>query len=1201
MEHEATQFGPNSWLIDEMYQQYLDSPDSVSEPWREFFADYNPDGGQVQPKAEKPSEPREKPTPQKAKEPAKAEPKEAADEVSKTAAAEAKPLRGADATLAKYMEQSLAVPTATSVRTVPAKLLEINRNILNRHLARTRGAKVSFTHMIGWAVVQALKSMPGMRVVFQPSDGKPAAVRHEHVNLGLAVDVKRDDGSRTLLVPNIKEADTLDFARFFNAYEDLIKRVGANKLTPDDFSGTVVSLTNPGTLGTMQSVPRLMGGQAAIIGVGAIGYPAEYEGADARMLAEHGIGKVVTLTSTYDHRVIQGAESGEFLRTVHDLLLGENGFYDGIFQAMQVPYVPVRWLQDRNPANDSVEAEAKQARVLQLINAYRVRGHLIAPLDPLQAEPPSIHPELDPATYGFTIWDLDRDFVTGGLAGRDKAPLGEILAILRDAYCRTLTVEYMHIQEPEQKEWIQARIEGASDTLDKDDHLHILRKLNEAEAFEKFLHTKYVGHKRFSLEGAESLIPMLDATLDAAAHAGMTEVEMGMSHRGRLNVLANVLRKSYAQIFREFEGDIDPGVPQGSGDVKYHLGAEGVHETGDGLKLPLSLASNPSHLEAVDPVVEGIVRAKQDLLDRGTEYPVLPLLVHGDAAFAGQGVVAETFNLSQLRGYRTGGTVHIIVNNQVGFTTGWSDTRSSTYASDVARMIQAPIFHVNGDDPEACVRVARIAHDFRQAFHKDVVIDMWCYRRWGHNETDDPALTQPLMYARIENRRSVRKLYTETLVNRGDISLEEAEKTLQEFHDELQRAFDETRQPSQTPAIEWKRPVAIGTSVPASTGVPEQTLRSVAREITTVPDGFHVHRRLAKWLGQRPESLDKDEIDWAFAEALSFGTLLLEGKTIRLAGEDTRRGTFSQRHAVLVDQETGEEYAPLRHLEGARAKFFVYDSLLSEFAVVGFEYGYSLGDPAALVLWEAQFGDFANGAQVIIDQFLAAAEDKWGQTSRLVLLLPHGYEGQGPEHSSARLERFLEIASEDNIQVMTPSTPAQYFHALRRQAFMDVRKPMVVMTPKSLLRNPAARSATEDLATGRYREVLTDEQVTEPTRVIFCEGKIYYELLERRTEENIDGAAIVRVEQLYPFPADQLREVLDSYPAADELYWVQEEPENMGAWRFVQLNAQRRLGVSMRSVAREESASPATGSLRIHQREQAALLDAAFAGLKTSD
>jgi 2-oxoglutarate decarboxylase len=1201
VDSEKTQFGPNAWVIDEMYQQYLDDPDSVGERWREFFADYHPgpDGGQA-PQYETPPSPQQTPPealpkkqPPKAKEAKKEEPAPEAPEEEGLV-----PLRGADATLAKYMEASLGVPTATSVRTVPAKLLEVNRNILNRHLARSRGAKVSFTHLIGWAIVRALRDMPGMRVIFHEKGGKPHIERVEHVNLGLAVDVKRPDGSRTLVVPNLKDVTSLDFSRFFNAYEELIRKVGANKLSPDDFAGTTVSITNPGMIGTVQSVPRLMAGQAAIIGVGSIGYPAEYEGSDPRVLAEVGVGKVLTLTSTYDHRVIQGAESGEFLRRVHKLLLGEDEFYDDIFASMHVPYVPVRWRQDTNPSEDSIEAEAKQARVLQLINAYRVRGHLIAPLDPLQANPPSIHPELDPATYGFTIWDLDREYVTGGLAGRNKAQLGEILAILRDAYCRTATVEYMHIQEPEQKEWIQARVEGVTDETDKDEHLHILRKLNQAEAFETFLHTKYVGHKRFSLEGAESLIPMLDAVLESASDMRLEEAVVGMSHRGRLNVLANIIGKSYKQIFREFEGNIDPSVPQGSGDVKYHLGANGVFTARDGWSLPVAVASNPSHLEAVDPVVEGIVRAKQDLLDRGAEYPVLPILIHGEAAFSGQGVVAETLNMSQLKGYRTGGTVHIIVNNQVGFTTAWTETRSSTYASDVARMIQAPIFHVNGDDPEACVRVARIALAFRQAFHKDVVIDMWCYRRWGHNETDDPALTQPLMYARIENRRSVRKLYTEGLVNRNDISVEEAETAMQEFHDELQRALDETKQPAQTASIEWKRPASFSGAAPADTGVALASLQEIARAVGSAPEGFNTHKKLAKWLATRRDALDANEVDWSLGEALAFGSVLLDGTTIRLTGEDTRRGTFSQRHAVLVDQETGGEHIPLQHLDDTRGKFFTYDSLLSEFACVGFEYGYTIGDPSALVLWEAQFGDFVNGAQVIVDQFVVAAEDKWSQSSRLVLLLPHGYEGQGPEHSSARVERFLEAAAEDNLQVVVPSTPAQYFHVLRRQVGLAVAKPMVVLTPKSLLRHPRARSAAEEFTGGTFQEVI-DERTADVTRVIFCQGKMYYDLLERRDEAPVPGVALVRVEQLYPFPTEQMRAVLDSYDGADELYWVQEEPENMGAWRYMNINAQRLLGIQLRSIAREESPAPATGSLSIHQREQASLLDAAFAGLKT--
>ena len=1196
----SEQFGPNSWLIEEMYRQFTEDPSSVSETWRDFFKDYQPstgDGQAADPAPASPARGAREETPREPKAPpsAPSAPKEAEPIPDAST-----PLRGVDGVIAQRMQESLAVPTATSVRTLPAKLLEVNRNILNRHLARSRGAKVSFTHMIGWAIVQALRDMPGMRVSYEVLDGRPHLVRHDQVNLGLAVDVRRDDGTRTLLVPNIKGATSMDFQSFFLAYEEMIKKVQANKLTPDDFAGTTHTITNPGMIGTVQSVPRLMVGQSLIVGVGAIGYPAEWEGSDPRTLAEIGVGKVITITSTYDHRVIQGAGSGEFLKRVHELLLGTDDFYGEMFRAMGVPYVPVVWRRDVNPREDSLEWEEKQARVLQLINAHRVRGHLIAPLDPLSATPPSLHPELDPATYGFTIWDLDRPFVTTGLGGRKRATLGEILALVRDAYCRSGTVEYMHIQEPEQKRWIQDHVEGVSAEIVPEDRRRILRKLNQAEAFERFLHQKFIGHKRFSLEGAESLIAILDATLDAAADAGLAEVVIGMAHRGRLNVLANVIGKNHAQIFREFEGDIDPEAPQGSGDVKYHLGAHGTHRSRAGSEMKLTLASNPSHLEAVDPVVEGIVRAKQDKLDRGFEYPVMPLLIHGDAAFAGQGVVAETLTFSQLRGYRTGGTVHVIVNNQLGFTTGWQEARSSTYASDVAKMIQSPIFHVNGDDPEACVRMARLAFEFARAFDKDVVIDMWCYRRWGHNEGDDPSITQPLMYGRIENRRSVRKLYTEALVNRGDLSLEEAEQVLEEFQEELKRAFDETRQPSSTPAIEWKRPAGLGDLEQIRTGVDRPMLDQVVAAITEIPDDFAIHKKLRKWLEQRRVALEKGEVDWSLGEAFALGTLLIEGRTVRLCGEDTRRGTFSNRHAVLVDQGSGEELVPLQRLAGG-AKLFIYDSLLSEFAAVGFEYGYSVGDPDALVCWEAQFGDFVNGAQVIIDQFLAAAEDKWGQSSRLALLLPHGYEGQGPDHSSARIERFLTDASEDNYQVVVPTTPAQYFHLLRRQAHMPTPKPLVCITPKSLLRHPVARSATAEFTDGAFRLVLDDPQHPAPgevQRVILCTGKIYYDLLEHRRENQIPGAALVRVEQLYPFPSEQLRALLDRYGSAQEILWVQEEPENMGAWRFMNLNLDRRLDVRPQIVAREESASPATGSLRVHQKEQAALIEQAFTGLK---
>ncbi len=1230
---DRAEFGPNVGLIDEMYRKYLDDPGSVSEAWREFFAENEPDrepaaepakapageaeggvqadGGQAAGEAA-PARPQDAPArPQDAParpQQAPARPQEGADgkparEPQPQAAGEERvqPLRGAAARIVEAMEASRAVPTATSVRTVPAKLLEVNRSVLNGHLRRRQGGKVSFTHIIAYAVVKALQAVPVMTSMYREVDGKPHAVRPEHVNLGLAVDTRRPDGSRTLLVPNIKQADTLDFGAFLRAYEEIIAKVKANKLTVEDFAGTTLTITNPGTIGTVLSVPRLMAGQSAIIGVGAIGYPAEYQGADPQSLAEMGVGKVITLTSTYDHRVIQGAESGEFLARMHRLLLGEDGFYEGIFASMTVPYVPVRWRIDARPSGDSLEAVEKQARVLQLINMYRVRGHLIANLDPLKAKPPQMPQELDPASWGLTIWDLERRFATGGLAGHPELPLADILHLLRDAYCRTGTVEYMHSAQSDEKRWIQEHVEGVPHELPKEDQAQILHKLNEAEAFERFLHNKYTGHKRFSLEGGESLIPMLDALLDRAADAGMDAVVMGMSHRGRLNVLANTVGKSYGEIFSEFEGNLDPTLTQGSGDVKYHLGAAGKHVARSGREVRVELASNPSHLEAVNPVVEGIVRARQDLLDRGEESPVLPLLLHGDAAFAGQGVVAETLNLSQLRGYRTGGTVHIVVNNQVGFTTSPDYGRSSTYATDVAKMIQAPIFHVNGDDPEACVRVARLAFDFRQTFKKDVVIDMWCYRRYGHNEADEPAFTQPLMYERIKARRPVRKLYTEALVNRGDLSLEDAERWLEDFRQRLQRAFDDTHEDERKVAkVELERPAPMAADPAVTTAVDSGVLDRLASSLTTVPDGFSVHPKLTKWLQDRSGALERNAVDWSLGETLAFGSLLLDGHTIRLSGQDTRRGTFSQRHSVLVDQRNGELYCPLANLAPDQGRFFVYDSLLSEFAAMGFEYGYSIGNPDALVLWEAQFGDFVNGAQIIVDQFIAAAEDKWGQRSSLVLLLPHGFEGQGPEHSSARLERFLQLAGEDNLQVAVPSTPAQYFHLLRRQALRANRKPLVVMTPKSLLRLPAARSSAEELAGGQFHEVLADPEGPDPeevTTVILCSGKVWYELAKRRRDGGHRQLALVRVEQLYPFPAGAVRRQLDAYPNAEQRLWVQEEPENMGAWRYLRQKAEEELGVRLDGVSREEGAAPAAGSPTLHQQEQQELLDRAFAGL----
>ncbi len=1252
----AGAFGLNAWLVEEMYQAYRANPSSVSDSWQEFFADYKSMGAPAParpPGLEPLSGPLARPldgrpveqgrgatpVPATAPEaPGAPPPKPRAPGLGPAASVTgegpagnggvagdaATPLRGAPARVVDNMVRSLSVPTATSVHPVPAKLLEVNRRLLNEHLARTAGGKVSFTHLIGWAVVKALSSVPALNSSFvEDADGRgsPGVIRHPHVGLGIAIDLERADGSRNLLVPCVRQADMLDFAGFLHAYEDLVRRARTGKLGVDDFAGVTVTITNPGTLGTTQSVPRLMAGQGAIIGIGALGYPAEYEAADPATLAEIGVGKVVTLTSTYDHRIIQGAESGLFLSRVHELLVGEHAFYEEVFAALGVPYHPAHWRGDSGSlASQRRDRSAveKQMRVQALINMYRVRGHLIAQLDPLATSPPPMHPDLDPETYGLSVWDLDRTFATGGLAGTDALSLARILEILRDAYCRTVGIEYMHIQEPAEKQWIQRNVEGVPATLSPEEQRHVLGRLNAAEAFERFLHSRYVGQKRFGLEGGESAIVFLDALLEAAAREGISEAVLGMAHRGRLNVLANIVGKSYAEIFAEFEGNLDPETVQGSGDVKYHKGASGKFVGRDGVTLPLTLASNPSHLEAVDPVVEGMARAKQDREDDPDRFPVLAVLVHGDAAFAGQGVVAELLNLSQLKGYRTGGTVHLVINNQLGFTTPPTEARSSVYATDVAKMVQAPIFHVNGDDPEACVRVARLAFGFREAFKKDVVVDLVCYRRHGHNEGDDPSYTQPLMYKEIDRHRSVRKLYTEALVKRGDINLEEAERALDDFSARLQAALDETRSaaPPRVERLPERRSVRAP-SLSLRTGVERARLDEVAARLHEVPEGFSVHPKLGRQLEQRAALYAAGEVDWSLGEALAFGTLLGEGIDVRLTGQDSRRGTFSQRHGVLVDYETGAEHVPLAALAAplgatdgvGRGRFLLYDSLLSEYAALGFEYGYSVEARGALVCWEAQFGDFANGAQVIIDNFLVAAEEKWGQSSGLVLLLPHGYEGQGPEHSSARPERFLELAAEGNITVAQPTTAAQYFHLLRAQARRPVRKPLVVLTPKSLLRSRQARSAVEELVSGTWHEVLDDPvapgrvQRSEVRRVILVSGKIAFDALARRDSigERAGEAvpiAIVRIEQLYPWPDGALVEVLDRYPAAEELVWLQDEPWNMGAWRFAGEQLRRLLGdrYRIRAVTRGESGSPATGSHAIHELELEQLLDDSVGG-----
>ncbi|MDX1689468.1 MAG: multifunctional oxoglutarate decarboxylase/oxoglutarate dehydrogenase thiamine pyrophosphate-binding subunit/dihydrolipoyllysine-residue succinyltransferase subunit [Acidimicrobiia bacterium] len=1211
MGDETQGFGRNLWLVDEMEERYRTDPSSVGEDWRRYFEGETPlgepargagpdrDDGDPGDRTDRPEPADGRPAATDGDDaPAKhdargSEPstEDAGPDLGEDD--ELTTLIGTPAVIAERMEESRELPTATSVRAIPAKLLEVNRRILNNQIKRLhKPGKVSFTHILGWAVVRALQEFPVMNAAYASVDGDPHMVRYGHVNLGIAIDMERKDGSRTLLVPNIKHADTMDFAGFWETYEDVVQRVRSGSITPDDFAGTTATLTNPGTVGTVQSVPRLMPGQGVIVGVGAIGYPPEYQAADPETLSRVGIGRTITMTSTYDHRIIQGASSGQFLRHIHELLLGEHDFYDEIFRSMSIPYVPARWASDANPAPGTREAAEKQARVFQLINMYRVRGHLIADLDPLRLKPPTIHDELDPLTYGLTIWDLDREFATNGLAGQSTMTLGRILGTLRDAYCRTIGIEYMHIQVTEEKAWIQAQVEGVSDELDGEEKRRLLAKLNEAEAFERFIHTKYLGHKRFSLEGSESMIPFIDEVLNEAADAGMEDVSIGMAHRGRLNVLANTIGKSYAQVFREFEGELDPSSTHGSGDVKYHLGARGVHKSPDGAQVDIEVAANPSHLEAVDPVLEGMVRAKQDRAGEGAVDRILPFLVHGDAAFSGQGVVAETLNLSQLWGYHTGGTIHLVVNNQVGFTTDAADARSSFYATDIAKAVQAPIFHVNGDDPEAVIRVARLAFWYRQQFHKDVVVDLMCYRRLGHNEGDDPSLTQPAMYRVIDEHPSVRDLYLDRLVARDDLTRDEADEIARSFRALLDQAFEETRGLSR--AIPDAPPEELPAES-APTAVDADRVQTIEEALATIPEGFNVHPKLTKVLENRHELFLDGQVDWALAEAIAFASLAEEGHGVRLAGEDSRRGTFSHRHAVLVDYQTEEEYAPLESFEDNPAQVQLVDSMLSEFAAMGFEYGYSVVATDTLVLWEAQFGDFVNGGQVVIDQFIAAGEDKWNQRSGLVLLLPHGFEGQGPEHSSARIERFLILSAEDNWRVVNPSTPAQYFHALRRQIHDPALKPLVVFTPKSLLRTRATFSDVADLSRGTFFPVLDDpDPPAEARRVLVCSGKVYYDLAAHREEQGIDDVAILRLEELFPFPADELERRLTAFGDA-ELMWVQEEPSNMGPWRHVYFWLTSRLGRVPRLAGRDASASPATGSHKVHDREQEAIVEAAFA------
>jgi 2-oxoglutarate dehydrogenase E1 component len=899
-----------------------------------------------------------------------------------------------------------------------------------------------------------------------------------------------------------------------------------------------------------------------------------------------------------------------FLREINELLLGKDGFYEEIFSALKVPSRPLQWESDYQPGGFdnavSTDEIIKQAKVLQLINMYRVRGHLLADLDPLGTRV-VYHPELDPSSFNLTVWDLDRHFVTGGFSSLKTATLRQVINILQKTYCDKIGVEYMHIQNPAEKVWLQSKMEPLQNSpkYNSDVKKNILNKLIKAESFENFVHTKFIGHKRFSLEGSETLIPVLDKILNDSAEHGISEIVIGMSHRGRLNVLTNIIGKSYESIFSEFEDIKDADSIQGSGDVKYHLGATGNYPTTSGKSLTISLASNPSHLEWVDPVVEGIVRAKQTRLgDSKAHQKVMPILIHGDAAFAGQGVVAETLNLSQLSGYRTGGTIHIIVNNQIGFTTTPEDSRSTTYATDVAKMIQAPIFHVNGDDPEASLWVTQIALEYKLIFKKDIVIDLFGYRRYGHNEGDEPGFTQPLLYDKIKSHPSVKKLYEQKLINDGTLTSDEVDQLHKSFDNELSKSFDSIKRKSASFANEAPLAVSkkelLSVHKEDSTNISEESLREIIESLSTLPDGFNGHPKLEKFLEKRKKLIDGSEAaDWALAESIAFGSLLLEGTPVRLSGQDSVRGTFSQRHIAFTDIHTGKEYFPLNHISDKQARLEALDSSLSEAAVLGFEYGYSTADPLALVLWEAQFGDFANGAQIIIDNFIVASYEKWGLPNSVVMLLPHGYEGQGPEHSSARLERFLILCAEDNIQVCNVSTPAQYFHLLRRQIKQNVQKPLVIMTPKSMLRLPEAKSPKENFISSKFEEILDDEMnlnKNDVTKIILTSGKVYYDLAKYRIKNKIADTSIIRIEQFYPFNKAKLSEILKSYPSSKKIIWLQEEPKNMGAWNF--LNARIRELISEKQklicVSRPEGASPAVGSGKLSNQQQVNLVEHAF-------
>ncbi len=1129
------------------------------------------------------------------------------------------PLKGPAATLASYMEESLRIPTATSFRTFAVDVMDARRRELNAALGTAkRSEKISFTHLIAFAIARAAADVPSMAAAFRRGEKGPERVERG-IHLGIAVDMQRKDGSRFLVVPVIRDAGALDFRAFHGTYETLVAKARTNSLTADELSGATMTLTNPGGIGTVASVPRLMPGQGAIVAAGAIGYPPGLASAPEAVLKSIGASKVITLTSTYDHRVIQGAESGEFLRRIEQLLGGASEFYERVFRdlglrepmalAAQMPAADAR--KSATSVADLDLMRAAAAGVM-LVTRYRVHGHIIAELDPLHAVRPA-DPALDPATLELTPELMKAVPASALRVYSPGANLAEVLERFRSIYCSTIAYEVEHITRHAERSWLRRQIESRAHLAPVSDaqRLRLLDRLTRVEAFERYLRKAFLGQKTFSIEGVDAMVPMMEEMLDIFAADGVREVHVGMAHRGRLSVITHVVDRPYEEVLREFEQAEARGV-QGegdvTGDVKYHQGADGEYSTADQRHIAVHLANNPSHLEAVDGVVEGRTRAAQT--DRSKNVAELNLrnavavLVHGDAAFSAQGTVAETLNLSALAGYTTGGTIHIIANNQIGFTTTPSEARSTRYASDLAKGFEVPVIHVNADDVEACIGAIRLAVSYREEFGRDVVIDLVGYRRFGHNEADEPAYTQPEMYALIAKHPTVRELFAAKLVKEGvtteaDVAqrLESATQRVAQAH---RNAKAEVKAARGKASAKQRGNGAL--PAPPDTRVPAPALADLNDELLAVPAGFTVHPKLARQLERRKTALAPGgEIDWALAEALAMATLLRDAKPVRLTGQDTERGTFSHRHLVLHDAQNGTRWMPMQHLRDAKASFELYNSPLSEYACVAFEYGYSATATDALILWEAQFGDFANGAQIVIDQFISGGFAKWGAVSRLTLLLPHGYEGAGPEHSSARLERFLQLAAEGNFRVAYPSTPAQYFHLLRDQALGARARPLVMMTPKSLLRLKAATSSVADLTDRGLATVLDDPSVGDRAqidRLVLCTGKIYYDLIASPSRANAKDLAIARVELLEPFPIDDVLALVATYPQLKHVTWVQEEPRNMGARAFVSRRVREpltRKGIAFHYIGRPDRASPSEGYPGAHAAEQERIVSTALA------